>query len=100
MKPYLGWQQQPCENIRGAKPEPDLFLACRERLRVAAQDCFVVGEAVWDMLAARRSGMLGVGMLSGGIGKAQLVDAGAYRVYRNPAELDARLHELGLLPEN
>ncbi len=84
-------------DVERAKPEPDLFLTCQQRLNVPAKDCFVVGDAIWDMLAARRSGMLGVGVLSGGIGKAELTQAGAYRVYRDPAELDARRYELGLV---
>jgi phosphoglycolate phosphatase-like HAD superfamily hydrolase len=84
-------------DVEHAKPEPDLFLACRERLRVPARDCFVVGDAVWDMLAARRSGMLGIGVLTGGIGGTELTEAGAYRVYDDAAELDARRHELGLV---
>jgi len=60
-------------------------------------DCFVVGDAVWDLLAARRSGMLGIGVLTGGIGRTELTQAGAYRVYSDAAELDARRHELGLI---
>jgi HAD superfamily hydrolase (TIGR01509 family) len=83
-------------DVDHAKPEPDLFLACQKRLKVPAKNCFVVGDAVWDMLAARRSGMLGIGLLTGGIGRAELTQAGAYRVYSDPAELDARRHELGL----
>lgn len=85
------------EDVEHAKPHPDLFLACRERLGIPAQDCFVVGDAVWDMLAARRSGMLGIGLLTGGISSAELLAAGAYRVYDDPADLDARRHELGLV---
>jgi HAD superfamily hydrolase (TIGR01509 family) len=85
-------------DVERAKPEPDLFLACQERLKVPARDCFVVGDAIWDMLAARRSGMLGVGVLTGGIGRAELTQAGAYRVYLDPGELDASRHELGLFP--
>jgi HAD superfamily hydrolase (TIGR01509 family) len=84
-------------DVEHAKPEPDLFLACQERLKISARDCFVVGDAVWDLLAAKRSGMLGIGVLTGGIGRSELTDAGAYRVYRDAAELDARRHELGLV---
>jgi beta-phosphoglucomutase-like phosphatase (HAD superfamily) len=51
--------------VSRAKPEPDLFLACQERLGVEAEDCYVVGDAVWDLLAARRAWMLSVGLLSG-----------------------------------
>ena len=85
-------------DVQRAKPEPDLFLACRERLGVAAEDCYVVGDAVWDLLAARRARMLGVGVLTGGYGQDELLAAGAYRVYRDAADLDSALDELGVLP--
>jgi HAD superfamily hydrolase (TIGR01509 family) len=81
-----------------AKPEPDLFLACQQRLGVEVKDCYVVGDAVWDLLAARRAGMLSIGLLSGGYGEEELTRAGAFRVYRDPAELHRSLDELGLLP--
>ena len=84
-------------DVLRAKPEPDLFLACQERLGVDVRDCFVVGDAVWDLLAARRAGMLSVGVLSGGYGEDELTRAGAYRVYRDTAELDDSLDELGIL---
>src|SRR2546426_12266097 len=54
--------------VSRAKPEPDLFLACGERLGLRPADCYVVGDAVWDMLGGRRAGMLTVGLLSGGAG--------------------------------
>jgi HAD superfamily hydrolase (TIGR01549 family) len=81
-----------------AKPEPDLFLACAERLGVAADECYVVGDAVWDLLAARRARMLSVGLLSGGYGEDELTRAGAFRVYRDTKELRDSLDELGVLP--
>jgi len=84
--------------VARAKPEPDLFLACQQRLGVEVKDCYVVGDAVWDLLAARRAGMLSIGLLSGGYGEAELSQAGAFRVYRDPAELHRSLDELGLLP--
>jgi HAD superfamily hydrolase (TIGR01509 family) len=84
--------------VARAKPEPDLFLACAERMGVSPKECYVVGDAVWDLLAARRAEMLSVGLLSGGYGSDELTDAGAYRVYRDPAELEESLDELGLLP--
>ena len=82
--------------VMRAKPEPDLFLACQERMRVEIRDVTVVGDAVWDLLAARRAGMLSVGLLTGGYGEDELAQAGAFRVYRDPAELDASLDELGI----
>ena len=83
-------------DVARAKPEPDLFLACQQRLGVEAADCFVVGDAVWDLLAARRAGMLSVGLLTGGYGEEELRSAGAFRVYRDAAELHASLDELGV----
>jgi HAD superfamily hydrolase (TIGR01549 family) len=82
--------------VMRAKPEPDLFLACQERMGVEIRDVTVVGDAVWDLLAARRAGMLSVGLLTGGYGEDELAQAGAFRVYRDPAELDASLDELGI----
>jgi HAD superfamily hydrolase (TIGR01509 family) len=85
-------------DVTRAKPEPDLFLACASRLEVPATECYVVGDAVWDLLAARRAGMLSVGVLSGGYGEDELIRAGAFRVYRDAAELHLSLDELGVLP--
>jgi len=85
-------------DVLRAKPEPDLFLACQERMGVDVRDCFVVGDAVWDLLAARRAGMLSVGVLTGGYGEEELIRAGAFRVYRDARELDESLDELGMLP--
>lgn len=83
-------------DVLRAKPEPDLFLACQQRLGVAPGECYVVGDAVWDLLAARRAGMLSVGVLSGGYGEDELRAAGAFRVYRDAAELLESLDELGI----
>ena len=85
-------------DVARAKPEPDLFLLCQERLGVSIHECYVVGDAVWDLLAARRAGMLSIGLLSGGYGEDELSQAGAFRVYRDPAELLRSLDELGILP--
>jgi HAD superfamily hydrolase (TIGR01509 family) len=85
-------------DVERAKPEPDLFLACAERLGIQPADCYVVGDAVWDLLAARRAGMLSVGLLSGGYGEDELIRAGAFRVYRDADELRSSLDELGVLP--
>jgi HAD superfamily hydrolase (TIGR01509 family) len=79
------------------KPEPDLFLASRKQLGVEAEDCIIVGDAVWDHVAARRAGMVSVGVLTGGYGEEELYHAGAFRVYRNIADLLRNLDELGIL---
>jgi HAD superfamily hydrolase (TIGR01509 family) len=85
-------------DVRRAKPEPDLFLEAARRLGCPPAECYVVGDAVWDLLAARRAGMLSVGLLSGGYGEDELTRAGAFRVYADAAELRSSLDELGVLP--
>ena len=85
-------------DVRRAKPEPDLFETCAERLGADPRVSYVVGDAVWDLLAARRAGMLSVGLLSGGYGEDELIRAGAFRVYRDADELRISLDELGVLP--
>lgn len=84
------------DQVRYAKPDPDLFLTAAERIGVDVSDSMVVGDSVWDLLAARRARMLGVGLLSGGYGKEELERAGAYRVYEEPAELLRHLDEVGV----
>jgi HAD superfamily hydrolase (TIGR01509 family) len=84
--------------VARAKPEPDLFLACQRQLGVRTDDYYVVGDAVWDLLAARRAAMLSIGLLSGGYGEDELARAGAFRVYRDTADLHRSLDELGVLP--
>jgi HAD superfamily hydrolase (TIGR01509 family) len=83
-------------DVERAKPEPDLFIECASRLGVEPEDCYVIGDAVWDLLAARRARMLSIGLLSGGYGADELQGAGAFRVYRDAAELRASLDELGV----
>ncbi|HEX5500852.1 MAG TPA: HAD family hydrolase [Thermomicrobiales bacterium] len=84
------------DQVRFAKPDPDLFLAAAERLGVPIDRAVVVGDSIWDLLAARRARALGVGLLSGGYGRAELETAGAYRVYDDPADLARHLDEVGV----
>jgi HAD superfamily hydrolase (TIGR01509 family) len=84
------------DRVQRAKPDPDLFLAAAEELGVDIEDCVVVGDSVWDLLAARRARALGVGVLSGGYGREELERAGAYRVYEDPADLLRHLDEVGI----
>ena len=84
------------DQVEHAKPDPDLFLAAAERLGVAVETAIVVGDSVWDLLAARRARALGVGLLSGGYGQDELEGAGAYRVYEDAADLLLHIDELGV----
>jgi HAD superfamily hydrolase (TIGR01549 family) len=82
--------------VHHAKPDPDLFIAAAEKLGVDVSDSVVVGDSIWDLLAARRARALGVGLLSGGYGREELERAGAYRVYNDPADLLRHLDEVGV----
>jgi HAD superfamily hydrolase (TIGR01509 family) len=82
--------------VRYAKPDPDLFLTAAERIDVDIGNAIVVGDSVWDLLAARRAGTLGIGLLSGGYGREELLYAGALRVYDDPADLRDHLDEVGV----
>jgi phosphoglycolate phosphatase-like HAD superfamily hydrolase len=84
------------DQVEQAKPDPDLFLAAAAKLRVDIANSIVVGDSVWDLLAARRARALGVGVLSGGYGQDELERAGAYRVYQDPYDLLKHLDELGV----
>jgi HAD superfamily hydrolase (TIGR01509 family) len=83
------------DDVKYAKPDPDLFLAAAARLNAPITSAVVIGDSIWDMLAARRCQALGVGLLSGGYGLDELERAGAYRVYEDPADLLDHLDEVG-----
>ena len=87
------------DDVERAKPDPDLFLAAAERLGVPIEESMVVGDSVWDLLAAQRARALGIGVLSGGYGREELELAGAYRVYEDPADLLRHLDEVGVRPD-
>jgi HAD superfamily hydrolase (TIGR01509 family) len=84
------------DQVARAKPDPDLFLAAAEATGVSILDSVVVGDSIWDLLAARRARALGIGLLSGGYGQDELERAGAYRVYDDPAGLLEHLDEIGI----
>jgi HAD superfamily hydrolase (TIGR01509 family) len=84
------------DQVKYAKPDPDLFLAAAEKLGAPIETAIVVGDSIWDMLAATRCRALGVGVLSGGYGLDELQDAGAFRVYEDPADLLLHIDEVGV----
>ncbi|WP_420965899.1 HAD family hydrolase [Bradyrhizobium sp. B120] len=83
------------DQVKYAKPDPDLFLAAAARLNAPIETAIVVGDSVWDMMAAIRCRALGVGLLSGGYGPDELRQSGAFRVYDDPADLLRRIDEVG-----
>ncbi len=83
------------DQVKYAKPDPDLFLAAAARLNAPIETAVVVGDSIWDMLAAARCRALGVGLLCGGYGASELQEATAFRVYEDPADLLVHIDELG-----
>lgn len=84
------------DDVEKAKPSPDIFVRAAHALGVPLNDCIVVGDSSWDMLAAGRKSALGVALLSGGYGQEDLERAGAFRVYSDPADMLMHLEQLGL----
>jgi HAD superfamily hydrolase (TIGR01549 family) len=82
------------DQVSYAKPDPDLFVEAARRLGTTAQGSYVIGDSIWDMIAAARCGALGIGLLSGGYGREELMSAGALRVYDDPADLLLHLDEI------
>ena len=80
--------------VRYAKPDPDLFVEAARRLGTSTRGSYVIGDSIWDMIAAARCGALGIGLLSGGYGQEELTSAGALRVYADPADMLLHLDEL------
>jgi HAD superfamily hydrolase (TIGR01549 family) len=86
------------DDVQYGKPDPDLFLAAARKLEVPIEHCLVIGDAIWDMLAARRCKATGIGLLSGGYDISELERAGALRVYEDPLDLLDHLDEVASRP--
>jgi len=85
------------DDVAKAKPSPDVFVSAAKRLRVPVEHCIVVGDSVWDRLAAGRRRALSIGFLSGGYSQAELEQAGAFRVYADPANMLEHIEDVGLV---
>jgi HAD superfamily hydrolase (TIGR01509 family) len=83
------------DQVRRAKPDPDLFIAAAAKLEVPIGAATVVGDSIWDMHAAIRCRALGIGLLAGGYGSDELRQAGAFRVFEDPTDLLRHVDEVG-----
>ena len=80
------------DDVEASKPEPDVVLAALAKLGLSAAECAMVGDTPYDAIAARRAGVVTLGVTCGGIFDEQrLIAGGARRVWRDPAELLAEL---------
>ena len=74
-------------DVERSKPAPDLVQVALDKARVRPDAAVFVGDTIWDVQACGKAGVPCVGLLSGGISRAELLDAGAAEVYEGPAEL-------------
>ena len=81
------------DDVEGSKPDPDVFRVALEKLGVDAADAVVIGDTPYDAIAAKRAGMLSIGLLSGGFTEADLRQAGCVAVYPGPGALLACFDE-------
>lgn len=84
------------EEEASSKPASDQLRRAFEELRVDPHDAAMVGDSTWDMLSSRTAGCLGIGVLTGGYSREELSASGAFRIYRDVAELLDRLEEIGI----
>jgi phosphoglycolate phosphatase-like HAD superfamily hydrolase len=85
------------DDVAKGKPSPNVFISAAKQLGVPVEHCVVVGDSVWDMLAAGRRRALSVGFLSGGYSQAELEQAGAFRVYADPGDMLKHIEDIGLV---
>ncbi|MEU5666258.1 HAD family hydrolase, partial [Streptomyces longwoodensis] len=81
------------DDVDEGKPAPEPVEHALELAGVPAERAVFVGDTVWDMRAGSRAGVRCVGVLCGGIPRADLEEAGAQAVYDDPAHLLASLAE-------
>jgi len=82
------------DDVQTAKPEPGIIEVALQRAEAAPSDALFIGDSVWDMMAAARAHVRGAAVLSGGVGPAELLEAGAVEVFDDPADLRARMGRL------
>jgi HAD superfamily hydrolase (TIGR01509 family) len=84
-------------SVRHAKPAPDLLLLAADQLDLSPRRCWYVGDATWDMLAAKAAGMAGIGVTTGAVDAAALKRAGASMVFPSAGAVHEELRTRGLV---
>jgi len=79
------------QDVETAKPKPDIVAVALDRAAVTAADAVFVGDAVWDCEAAARAKLPSIGVLSGGVSRGELLEAGAAAVFEDAGDLLANL---------
>lgn len=80
-------------DVDTAKPQPDIINVALERAGVEAAHAVFVGDAVWDVEACKRAGVVTIAVLSGGVSKCELEEAGAHQVFEDAIDLCQHLDD-------
>jgi len=80
-------------DAKESKPEPDILVAALKAVHLDAAAVVYVGDTVWDIEAAGKLGIDTIGVTCGGTSEAELLEAGAVEVYKNPRELLENLRD-------
>jgi HAD superfamily hydrolase (TIGR01509 family) len=86
------------DDVETAKPEPDLIKVALDKAGATPQTAMMIGDAVWDGVAAKRARVPFIGVRSGGRSAAELTEAGAIAVYDDVAQLLRELDSSPLRP--
>lgn len=74
-------------DVEASKPAPDLVEVALAKADVPADEAVYIGDTVWDVRACQKAGVPCIGLLSGGISRGELTEAGAAQVFRGPDDL-------------
>lgn len=75
------------EDVEQAKPRPDIVNVALQKAGVDAADAIFIGDTVWDVEAANRAGVACIAVLSGGVSRGELDNAGAAAIFEDAQDL-------------
>jgi HAD superfamily hydrolase (TIGR01509 family) len=83
------------EDVDRSKPSPDIVQVALERIApTPAERCVFVGDTPWDAAAARRAGVVALGLSSQVFNDDELRAAGCQQVFKSITDLLARYDDL------
>ncbi|MCB9416325.1 MAG: HAD family hydrolase [Mycolicibacterium sp.] len=83
-------------DVEQAKPNPGIVEVALAKAGVSARRAIFVGDAVWDVEASGRAGVPCIAVLSGGVSRCELEEAGAAAVFDDPEDLREHLGDTAI----
>ncbi|MDQ3680623.1 MAG: HAD family hydrolase [Actinomycetota bacterium] len=81
------------DDVEASKPAPDIFQVALADAGLEPASSIVVGDTVWDIEAAKKCDLRFVAVLTGGISRQELEEAGAIAVYEDVDHLFRELDD-------